>query len=98
MGQHMIFYVIPHFGHVDPMGPMVMSFTNFTSSPYKIDTYLSFSTLLYEKKFSSGCSASGPQSSVTLISFLARYKIALSDPPSVLSQKCTFVGGGVGSK
>lgn len=51
-----------------------------------------------KKKFSSECSASGPQNSVTSISFLARYKIALSNPPSVLSQKCTFVGGGVGGK
>ena len=34
MGQHMIsFYVIPQVGHVDPMSPVVMSFTDFTSSP-----------------------------------------------------------------
>ena len=34
MGQHKIsFYVILHFGHVDLMGPMVMSFIDFTSSP-----------------------------------------------------------------
>ena len=39
MGQHMIsFYVILHFGHVDLMGPMVMSFIDFTSSPQKIGT------------------------------------------------------------
>ena len=73
------FYVIPQVGHVDPMSPVVMSFTDFTSSPQKIGTCLSFSTLLQEKQLSSECSPRGPQSSVQFCS-VAQSCLTLCNP------------------